>query len=640
MGRLAKSLQLHLPQRYRRLMEAYRPGSKEARLANAGRANAAAHHGPGGRMSAPLQRAGSPWQSFLRVVAVAGEHRMWIALVFALVSFGAVLSVVQPVFIRRAVDCIANGAKTGEGLPGGLLRELSFLVVCYALGALLSFLQGWLGSRLAQSVLMALRNRLCRHLLQLPLSYLDRMTTGEILSRATNDVELVSNMLSRGLVQFFGNALMMVCAVGAMLWLSPMLTLVTLLVIPLCVLVSRVMARNIRACFLSQQTILGLLNSHIEETASSLRVVKAFNHEASALEDFRALNQEMRRVGILARAMGGCVGPMMNLMSNLGYAVLVGVGGWLASRGSITVGVIAAFIQYSRHFMRPAMDIANQYNDIQSALAGAERVFEVLEQPPEEDAGKTCLPRPVRGELDFENIDFQYKEGEPVLHGFTLHVAPGRKVALVGTTGSGKTTIVSLLMRFYEVAHGKIRLDGVPLRDIPRADLRTSIAMVLQDTWLFSGTVRENIRYGRLEATDEQVEAAARTVGADHFISRLPQGYDTPLTDNGGNLSQGQRQLLCIARAVLADPPVLILDEATSSIDTRTELLVQRAMIHLMKGRTCIVIAHRLSTIRDADTILVLEQGRIAEQGSREELLAAKGAYWRLEQSQNTGATQ
>lgn len=515
----------------------------------------------------------------------------------------------------------------------------------YVATALLSFLQGWLSAQIAQDTMREWRREIFAHLQKLPLPYFDARTHGEILSRATNDVHLVSHVLANGAVDFFASLLTLVGALAAMLFLSGRLTLTSLVTLPLGFLVTRILARRIRSCFVAQQTVLGLLNGHIEEIVSAQRTVKAFNHEEQAMADFEALNQELRRLGLRARVLAGCMGPAMNVINNISYALLAGLGGWLASQGEITIGVIAAFVQYARQFARPVQEIAHQYNEIQSALAGAERVFALLDEPPETDtpavaaapetaAGAAAAAGAVRGDIVFDQVAFAYKTGEAVLVDFSLAIRPGQKIALVGSTGAGKTTVASLLLRFYDPQSGEIRLDGAPLTALPRSRLRRSLAMVLQDTWLFSGTVRENIRYGRLDSTDQAVERAAELVGADVFVRRLPNGYDTVLSENGGNLSQGQRQLLAIARAVLADPPILILDEATSSVDTRTELMVQRAMLHLMRGRTCLIIAHRLSTIRDADAILVLERGRIVEQGSRPELLSRRGVYWRLEQSQ------
>ena len=468
----------------------------------------------------------------------------------------------------------------------------------------------------------------------LPLTYFDTHSHGEILSRATNDIEVVAQVLSRGVVNFIGSIITVFGSLFVMLKMSPLMTAVTLLTIPGSFFLTKFASKKIRACFLAQQTMVGLLNGHVEEVVSARKTVKAFNHEKQALGDFTILNKELCRVWLKTRFLMGSVWPLMSFLNNIGYALLAGCGGWLASRGSISVGVIAAFIQYSRQFTRPVSEIANQYNEIQSALAGAERVFTVLDEPEEEPVKPEGRLDSIKGDLVFDHVEFAYKPGEPVLKDFSFHVLPGQKIALVGTTGAGKTTVASLLMRFYNIQSGKILLDGKDLTDVPRRDVRRSIAMVLQETQLFSGSMRENIRLGRLDATDEEVENAAKLSGADLFIRRMPDGYDTVLSENGGNLSQGQRQLLSITRAILADPPILILDEATSSVDTRTELLIQRAMVQLMKGRTCIVIAHRLSTIRDADSIMVMDGGRIAEQGKHAELVEKRGIYWTLEQSQ------
>lgn len=621
---------LRLPERFSRLAERFKRT----------RGSGGTRHGPFHGFRNPIERAGSPWRCFARILGMARERAFWIVLVFVLVVLGSGVEMLTPLLLKGAVDSLNLLVGNSKADLGRLIRMIFLMGCAYASIAVISFFRGWLSEKLAQDTLYGLRGRLFSHIEILPIGYFDRMTHGEILSRATNDVNSVSQMMSRGIVSFFASVLTLVCALCAMLWLSPLLTVATLVLLPLMIYVTKTMGRKLRACFSSQQTVLGLLNSHIEETITAQRVVKAFNHEVSAMDDFATLNREMRRVGTWARILGGSMGPVMAFLNSISFAVLVGVGAWLVLNGDITIGVVAAFIQYARQLSRPAMAIANQYNDIQSALAGAERVFAVMDESAEPDDGKTPPPSPVRGELDFKDVTFSYKVGEPVLKDFSLHVAPGRKVALVGTTGAGKTTVVSLLMRFYECDSGRISLDGVELRAMPRAALMRSMSMVLQDTWLFSGTVRDNIRYGRLESSDSEIEAAVSSIGADTFIRRLPNGYDTVLGENGGNLSQGQRQLISIARAILADAPVLILDEATSNVDTRTELLVQRAMIRLMRGRTCIVIAHRLSTIRDADVILVMEHGQIVEHGTRRELLASHGAYWCLEQSQYLGPEQ
>ncbi|MDQ0288136.1 ABC transporter ATP-binding protein [Oligosphaera ethanolica] len=626
------ALELQLPPRWQALVErtmaadAKGGGSRQGRHMGGG-----GHHG----MHRQVVRARDARGSFLRLLRALRGRTLWLLVMFALVISGTCLSLLSPLFLGRAIDALKVVKNEVPVDMDVLWRMLLFLLLVYVGNTVVSFLQGWLSAKISQDTVCELRRDLFAKLQTLPLTFFDGRTHGEILSRMTNDIEIVAQVLSRGVVHFFGSVITLFGALASMLLLSGRLTLTAMVTVPFCFLLTKLVAKRIRAYFLAQQTMLGLLNGHIEEIISAQKTVKAFNHEEQAIADFAILNQELRRTGIRARILSGIVPPLMNLLNNIGYALLAGYGGWLAMQGDITIGVIAAFIQYTRQFSRPVNEIANQYNDIQSALAGAERVFAMMDEEPEPaDAPDVQSLATVRGELSFDNVCFSYKDGEPVLRDFTLQVQPGQKIALVGSTGAGKTTVVSLLMRFYEPRQGRICLDGVPITQLPRQCLRQAMAMVLQDTQLFSGTVRDNIRYGRLESSDAEVEAAARTAGADAFISRLPQGYDTILSENGGNLSQGQRQLLSIARAVLADPPVLILDEATSNVDTRTEMCVQRAMIHLMKGRTCLVIAHRLSTIRDADVILVMAGGRIVERGARRELLALRGAYWQLEQSQ------
>jgi ATP-binding cassette subfamily B protein len=448
-------------------------------------------------------------------------------------------------------------------------------------------------------------------------------------------VENINQALTDGIAQLISGALTLVGITAVMLWINPLLALVSITTISLMTLViNGWVAPRIRAGFRVQQAALGQLNGLIEETITGQRVVKAYHREPVAIAQFSAANRALRQAGTRAQTFAGFIGPLMNCMNNLGLAVIGGFGGWMALRGLATVGTIAGFITYARQFGRPLNELATLYSTLQSAVAGAERVFAVIDEAPEADAPDAQPLAQIHGAVVFEDVDFAYTAGVPVLRSVSLRAEPGQIVALVGPTGAGKTTIVNLLTRFYDIDGGRITIDGHDITCITKDDLRQQLGIVLQDTFLFAGSVMDNIRYGRLDATDAEVLAAAQLANADQFIHRLPHGYATPLTERGGNLSQGQRQLLAIARAILADPRILILDEATSSVDTRTEQHIQEAMLRLMAGRTSFVIAHRLSTIRDADQILVIDHGELIERGTHEQLLAQQGFYARLYASQ------
>ena len=477
-----------------------------------------------------------------------------------------------------------------------------------------------------------MRNDLFTKMSKLPVKYFDTHTHGELMSRLTNDVDNVSNTLSQSLSTLISSALTIVGSLSLMLWYSPLMTLISLIAIPLGLWLVNLISKKTRRFFKRQQETLGDLNGHIEEMVTGQKTVLAFSRSGIVVDEFDEINEKLRNYSVSAQIWGGIVGPVMNMIGNISFALVAISGGFLAANGIISVGTIQAFVQYSKQFTRPVSEVANQYAVIISALSGAERVFEVMDAVPEEDDGKNNYfnVSEVKGDVLFENVNFGYNEEKLVLKDFSIDVKAGQKIALVGPTGAGKTTVVNLITRFYDVNSGRISLDGVDLEEIPKDGLRSSIGIVLQDTVLFTGTIRDNIRFGRLDATDEEIVAAAKMAYADEFISRLPDGYDTELSEQGSNLSQGQRQLLSIARAILADPKILILDEATSSIDTRTEMHIQKAMIALMKGRTSFIIAHRLSTIRDADTILVIDGGRIAEQGSHNSLLKLNGHYKKL----------
>jgi ATP-binding cassette subfamily B protein len=537
------------------------------------------------------------------------------------------LNLLGPWLLGRAVDRYIRR----NDLRGLFLISLAMLAV-YLLSALLLWIQGTVMAIAAQRAVRHIRADLFAALQRLPLRFFDTRSHGDLMSRLTNDVESLSQVLTDSVPNIVFGLLTLVGTAVVMFLLSPPLALASIVVTTMLTAgLGRWAAGRTRAAFRAQQAALGALNGTIEETVGGQRVVKAYGREAHALDHFETMNRAMREAGTRAQMMAGMMGPFMNGVNNMSLAVVAGVGGWLALRGAVTVGTIAAFMSYARQYARPLSDIANLYNAIQGALAGAERAFEIIDEPPDVDATDSkTLDGALRGEVEFDHVTFGYDPEKPVLRDVSLRARPGETVALIGPTGAGKTTIVNLLSRFYEVDSGSIRLDGTDIRLYRKEDLRRQLAAVLQDSFLFALSVRENIRYGRLDATDEEVEAAARLANAHAFIHRLPHGYDTMLTERGENLSQGQRQLLAIARAILANPRILILDEATSNVDTRTEKHIQEAMRRLMAGRTSFVIAHRLSTIRSVDHILVIEHGRIIESGTHRDLLARRGFYYRL----------
>lgn len=510
----------------------------------------------------------------------------------------------------------------------GMFRMGMILFGVYVLGAIFTWIQQYMASSLSQNTVRDMRRDLFGQYQRLPVPFFDRKTHGELMSRAVNDIANVSNTLNQTVVQLIASVLMLAGSVVMMLSLSVWMTLVTVLTVPLIVFITKKVTKYTRRFFTEQQKQLGEVNGFVQESISGLKVVKTFGNEARSIERFREINERLRAVGVKAQSLSGSMGPMMNAMRNLTFLIIAVFGGVFAYHDLITIGVIVSFLNYSNQFSQPINQLANQYNLFQSAVAGAERVFEVLDLTPEtshEAASETN--RPIRGDVAFDRVNFGYKPEVPVLRNLSLHAKPGQTIALVGPTGAGKTTIINLLTRFYDVQSGRILIDGQDIRELGKEALRAQIGLVLQDAYVFSGTIRDNIRYGRLEATDQEVEAAARHANADAFIRKLPAGYDTYLNAEGGNLSQGQRQLLTIARAVLANPAILILDEATSNVDTRTELHIQEAMKLLMQGRTSFVIAHRLSTIQEADAILVIQGGEIAERGTHEELLQRNGFY-------------
>lgn len=591
----------------------------------------------GGRMNAEKPK--NAGKTFSRLARYIGKSRITLLLLIFLTIVIALTDLVSPKLQQLAIDTITvDGGTVHVDFPL-MLKYLAAMSVFFLLSALLTLIQERIAVRLSTSTVYIMRRELFEKISRLPIKYTDTHRHGDIMSRMTNDIDNVSSAISQSLTSLFSGVITVIGAVVMMLWFSPAVTLVAILTIPLTLIVSSMLAKFMRKYFIRQQTLLGQLNGQVEEMVTGYTTVISYGKEPEAVEKFSAISDEFRRCSISARVWGSIMGPIMNFIGNLQYVLVAGFGGFLMLRGgNITIGSIQAMLQYSKKLSRPINMIANQYSSILTALAGAERIFDILDTPDEVDEGKSDItPADIHGDIDFEHIDFSYVEGERVLKDLSLTVNPGQKIAIVGATGSGKTTIVNLLTRFYELDGGRITIDGTDITEIPKATLRRAIAIVLQDTVLFSDTIRSNIKYGRLDATDDEMKRAAATARADTFIERLPDGYDTVLAESGSNLSEGQRQLLAIARAVLADPKILILDEATSSVDTRTEMHIQKAMAELMKNRTSLIIAHRLSTIRNADVIVVLSHGEIVETGNHDELLARGGEYSKLYESQFAG---
>ncbi|MBX5437566.1 MAG: ABC transporter ATP-binding protein [Alicyclobacillaceae bacterium] len=519
-----------------------------------------------------------------------------------------------------------------------LLHIIIWLAVVYVLSALFGYVQQYMMAGIAQRMVYNLRREVHEKLSRLPLSFFDSRPHGEVLSRFINDFDNIANTLQQSLTQLISSGITFLGVVVMMLTISPLMTLVTVLTLPLSLLVTRSIARRSQRYFIAQQASLGELNGHVEELYTGHAIIKAFSHEQRSIARFQAINQSLYEAGWRAQFISGIIMPLMNSIGNLGYVLVSVIGGVLVTKRAIQIGDVQAFIQYARQFTQPITQLSSIANIIQSTIASAERVFELLDEPEEQPgpAAPVALDD-ARGAVRLEDVTFGYNASDPVIQNLNIDVQPGQTIAIVGPTGAGKTTLVNLLMRFYEIDAGHIRVDGVDIRDLRRGDLRSLFGMVLQDAWLFHGTIRDNIAYGREGATEEAVVQAAVAAQADHFIRTLPDGYDTVLNEEASNLSQGQKQLLTIARAILRNPTILILDEATSNVDSRTEVLIQKAMQELMKGRTSFVIAHRLSTIREADLILVMNHGRLVEQGTHAELLARGGFYAELYNSQFAG---
>ncbi len=575
-----------------------------------------------------------------KLVAYLKPYTLTISIVVVLAVGSTVFSILGPKILGNATTKLFDGlmaqlAGTGSIDFGAIGRILATVAVLYLLSAALNYAQGWLMTDVAMQVSYELRKNLMEKINRMPFRYFDGTTYGEVLSRLTNDVDTVNRTLNQSITQVITSAVTVLGILVMMLTISWQMTLIAVVIVPLSFALMMGIIKASQKYFKQRQDYLGHVNGHVEEMFGGHVVVKAFNGEEKSIRKFDHFNNILYGAAWKSQFLSGIMRPMMRLIGNLGYVAVVILGGWLAIRNLITVGDIQAFIQYMRSFTQPITQLANISNILQQTVAAAERVFNFLEEEEEPpDPENPVKLEKVEGRVDFQDVYFGYVPGVPVIKGFSASVKPGQKIAIVGPTGAGKTTIVKLLMRFYDVDSGAILVEGHDVREFARADLRSLFGMVLQDTWLFNGTIMENIRYGRLDATDEEVIAAAKAAHADHFIRALPGGYDFVLNEEVTNISQGQKQLLTIARAILADPPMLILDEATSSVDTHTELLIQSAMDRLMYGRTSFVIAHRLSTIRNADLILVIRDGNIVEQGTHEELLEKGGFYAEMYNSQ------
>jgi ATP-binding cassette subfamily B protein len=558
-----------------------------------------------------------------------GAERKRLMFIFGILLLHSLISLAGPYLIGAAIDAIDPLARSEGQVDFGMLQIVTIaLIAAYVTEGSLTLTQGWIMAGVSQRVVTTLRRTMFEKLQKLPLGFFDSRPHGEVMSRMSNDIDNVSNSISQSTTQLMSGIIAIVGSLVMMLVLSPILTIASLITVPLVYFLAKVITKRTSVLFKEQQAQLGKLNGHIEETITGLQVVKAFNHEDKSIEEFDEVNEKLYAVGLRAQIWSGFMMPLLGVINNIGFAAVAIVGAILALNGHITVGVIASFISYSRQFVRPLNEMANIYNILQAGVAGAERAFEVLEEKEEApDSPDAVELRNPKGRVVFENVSFGYRPDVPILKNVSFAAPEGSSIALVGPTGAGKTTIVNLVTRFYDVTSGRITIDGRDIKEYTRDSLRKCFGIVLQDTYLFSGTIRDNIKYGKPDATDEEVRAAARMANADVFIERLPNGYDTVLSENGGNLSQGQRQLLAIARVILADPSILILDEATSSIDTRTELHIQDALLNVMKGRTSFIIAHRLNTIRDADTIMVIDRGEIVEKGSHGELVRQGGTY-------------
>ncbi|WP_026694018.1 ABC transporter ATP-binding protein [Peribacillus kribbensis] len=610
--------------------------SKPNHTARPGMGHRGPFGGPGG-MGMPVQKAKNFKGTLRRLMTYLLPYKWHLISVFAAALVSTIFTIVSPKILGKATTKIFEGLMSpGAGIDFEYIGRLILLLVgLYLVSAGFAYVQSYIMAGVAQKTVYQLRKEVVDKLNRLPLSYFDSRSHGEILSRAVNDIDNISTTLQQSLTQLITSVVTLLGVTVMMLSISPLMTLIVVLTIPLSFLTTARIAKKSQTFFKGQQKALGQINGHVEEMYTGHKVIKAFGHERKSQQVFEEINEEHYQSSWKAQFVSGMIMPLMSFINNIGYVFVSVAGGILVTRRAIEIGDIQAFIQYARQFSQPITQAANIANIVQSTIASAERAFEILDEPEEisEAEGAVSLQSP-KGEVRFEEVSFGYKENDLVIQDMNIRIQPGQKAAIVGPTGAGKTTLINLLMRFYELHSGRITIDGLDIKEMKRESLRSLFGMVLQDTWLFNGTIRDNIAYGKVGASEEDIVAAARAANADHFIRTLPDGYDTILNEEASNLSQGQKQLLTIARAVLADPAILILDEATSSVDTRTELQIQKAMDELMKGRTSFIIAHRLSTIREADIILVMNQGNVVEKGTHEELLELNGFYADLYNSQ------
>lgn len=595
----------------------------------------------GGHMKMGQEKAKDFKGTMKKLISYLSSYKLAILLVIVFAIGSSVFNIVGPKILGNATTKIFEGLVSKVSNSGGgidfdaIFRTLTILASLYIISSIFSFIQTFITSDISQKVSYNLRKSISEKINKLPLNYYDKKTNGEVLSRVTNDIDAISQNLNQILSQMITSATTLIGVLIMMLSISVTMTLVSLIVIPLSLVMIMLVVKKSQKHFRAQQEYLGHTNGHIEEMYSGHNIMKAFNGEEKAIEEFDKLSDTLYNSAWKSQFLSGMMMPIMTFIGNLGYVIVAIMGGFLAIRNKIQVGDILAFIQYVRSFMQPIAQTAQIANVMQQTAAAAERVFEFLEEEEVvEDVKNPISTEGIEGAVEFDHVRFGYNEDKIIINDFSINIKPGQKVAIVGPTGAGKTTIVKLLMRFYELNGGKILIDGHDYRDFTRNDLRKIFGMVLQDTWLFNGSIMENIRYGRLDASDEEVIEAAKLAHAHHFIKTLADGYNMEINEEADNISQGQKQLLTIARAILSDPKILILDEATSSVDTRTEVLIQQAMENLMEGRTSFIIAHRLSTIKNADVILVMKDGDIVEQGTHEELLKSKGFYSELYNSQ------